>query len=453
MTFTGTLRAAGGAALAGALLFGTAPVASADSIRDSQWPLAVTAFDAEKVWGVSTGKGVTVAVLDSGVDGTHPDLTGSVLPGKDFTGGGTADRETVNVHGTAMASLIAGHGHGSGGADGVMGLAPDAKILPVKVLAQDSGITSADSLDYAAGLRYAVDHGASVVNMSIDAGFDPSVEEEQAIAYAAEKDVLVVTAAGNDGAGNLTDPASAPGVLAVGAVGKDGVVWEKSNYGPQLMLAAPGEYIRSAKTGGGYRLANGTSDATAYVSAAAALLRAKFPDLTAGQIANRLVKTASLPSSAKGLSLPDKHYGYGFIRPYSALTKGISAGSKQGPLKTPTAAASSSNSPSTSAAAGGSVANNSSSSSDSSGMGTGVIVAIVIGVLVLALVIMLIIVLSKRGGRRNGPGGGFPLPPQGDWQQQPPNGWQQPPAGGYQQQPQHNPYASQQPPPGQWPNQ
>ncbi|WP_127357910.1 S8 family serine peptidase [Actinacidiphila soli] len=446
MSFTRTLRAVGGAALAGALLFGTAPVASADSIRDSQWPLSE--FDAEQVWQLSTGKGVTVAVIDSPVDGTHPDLSGNVLPGKNFVTGGTANRNDSTVdgdsHGTAMASLIAGHGHGAGGSAGVKGLAPDAKILPVGINFENSGST-----EWAEALRYAVDQGATVVNMSFDAGIAYSSDEKDAVAYAAEKDVLLVGGAGNTGAQRVSFPAGAAGVVAVGAVGKDGVVWENSNSGEHLMLTAPGEYIRSAANGGGYRLANGTSDATAYVSATAALLRSKYPDLTAGQIANRLVKTAGLPSSAKGLSLPDKHYGYGFIRPYHALADDIPAGSKQGPLRTPDAATSAS--PSTATTAGGSDAN-SSASSDSSGLGAGVFV--IIGVAVLVVVIVLVIVLSKRGGRRNGPGGGSPLPPQGGWQQQPPSGWQQPPAGGYQQQPpQQNPYASQQQPPNQWPNQ
>jgi hypothetical protein len=288
--------------------------------------------------------------------------------------------------------------------------------------------------------------------------------EKQAIAYAAEHDVLMVAASGNSHTDNdefASYPSGAAGVLSVGAIDNTGTIWKNSNYGSELLLTAPGVYIRSAAPNGKYRLANGTSDATAYTSAAAALLRSKFPDLTAGQIANRLVKTAGLPTSAANLSLPDKHYGYGFIRPYRALTEDIPAGSKQGPLKTPTAATSSSAdaSPSSGASSGGSDASNSSASSDSSGMGIGVIVAI--GLAVLVVVIVLIVVLAKRGGRRNGPGGGAPMPPQGGWQQpqqppQPPNGWgQQPPGGGYppQQPQQQNPYASQQQPPNQWPNQ
>ena len=133
MSFTRTLRVVGGAVVAGALLFGTAPVASADQIRKDQWPLTV--FGVDDIWKASTGKGVTVAVIDDPVDGSHPDLKGSLLPGKSFLAGGvTADRpDGKHEHGTAMASLIAGHGHGPGGSDGVKGLAPDAKILPAGI--------------------------------------------------------------------------------------------------------------------------------------------------------------------------------------------------------------------------------------------------------------------------------------------------------------------------------
>ena len=349
-----------------------------------------------------------------------------------------------------MASLIAGHGHGAGDSEGVKGLAPDAKILPVET----SFDTSGAGTDWGEALRYAVDQGASVVNMSFVTGIAYSDEEEQAVAYAAEKDVLLVGGAGNTGASRVSFPAAAPGVVAVGAVDENGVVWKKSDFGTGLMLTAPGVYIRSASNGGGYHLADGTSDATAYVSATAALLRSKYPDLTAGQIANRLVKTAGLPSSESGLSLPDKHYGYGFIRPYHALVDDIPAGSKQGPLKSTGADSSASGSPSAAATSGGSDAANSSASSDSSGLGIGVLVAI--GAAVLVIVVILLIVLSKRGGRRNGPGSGPMPPPGGGWQQQPPTGYpphpgQAPGPNPYQQQ---NPYASQQQqPPNQWPNQ
>ncbi|MFG2864644.1 S8 family serine peptidase [Streptomyces sioyaensis] len=424
MSFTRTLRAVGGAVVAGALLFGSAPTALADQNRDDQWPLK--AFDAESVWKESTGKGVTVAVIDDAVDGSHPDLMGNVLPGKSFIDGGTADHEQTDDHGTGMASIIAGHGHGAGKANGVMGLAPDAKILPVATPEFGAGV---DNSGLAEVIRYAVDHDASVINMSIAPTFLADADKK-ALAYAAQKDVLVVAGAGNEGANKLSALASAPGVVAVGAVDKAGQVWQKSNSGSELMLSAPGVKITSAAPSEQYREADGTSDATAYVSGAAALLRSKFPDLTAGQIANRLVKTAALPPGQENLKLPDAHYGYGIIRPYSALTKDVPTGSKNGPLKTPKTEPS--------AGAGGATSGASGSGSDQneSRLGTGAIVGIAAGVLVVVAIIVIIAVRSKN--RRNGPPpgvpGGYGGPGGPGFAPQQPGPYQQQP-GPYQHQP------------------
>ncbi|MFG2892883.1 S8 family serine peptidase [Streptomyces sp. NPDC048248] len=428
MSFTRTLRAVGGAVVAGALLFGAAPTALADEIRDAQWPLK--AFDAESVWKESTGKGVTVAVIDEPVYGNHPDLKGNVLPGKSFIDGGRGDQESKNDHGTAMASIIAGHGHGAGGSDGVMGLAPDAKILPVGRPDFGQGDGSTDLGDW---IRYAVDQGASIINLSIEPTslFE---NEKEALAYAIKKDVLVVAGSGNDGKTELGPLASFPGVVAVGAVDKAGEIWSKSNSGSQLMVTAPGVYITSASSERSdypYRRADGTSDSTAYVSAAAALLRSKFPDLTAGQIANRLVKTAALPKGMESIELPDPQYGYGFIRPYSALTQEIPAGSKNGPLKTPKT------DPAGGAAAPGASGGDQASEKEDSGLGIGAIVGIAAGVLVVVVIIAIVVVVARKKDGRNGPPpggpGGFGGPGGPGFPQQPGPYAQQP--GPYQQQP------------------
>ncbi|ARF57725.1 S8 family peptidase [Streptomyces gilvosporeus] len=406
MSFTRTLRAVSGAVVAGALLFGTAPVASADQIRNDQWPLQK--FDAESIWKISTGKGVTVAVIDSPVDASHPDLKGSVLPGKSFVTGGRADQGSGDdgEHGTAMASLIAAHGHGAGGSDGVKGLAPGAKILPIAIGMPAHGEIPklGEQMKYAEALKYAVDKGAKVVNMSFGAsGTDVTPEEQQAIDYARKHDVLLVAASGNDGVDTPQDPAGAPGVLAVGAVDDHGYIWQKSNYGPYVKLAAPGTRIRSAsameEAKGKYHLANGTSDATAYVSAAAALIRSKFPNLTAGQVANRLIKTAGIPVG-KHMQLPDQHYGYGFIKPYSALTKNVPAGPKDGPFPALKGQGGASGNPS-SATAG----NDDSAAKINSdkGMSTGAIIGIVGGVVVILVIILVVVLVAKKKNGRNGP--------------------------------------------------
>ncbi|WP_327688220.1 S8 family serine peptidase [Streptomyces tubercidicus] len=419
MSFARTLRAVGGVVVAGALLFGTAPVASADQIRKDQWPLR--SFGADDIWKVSTGKGVTVAVIDDPVDGSHRDLKGSVLPGKSFLpGGGTADHPNEEYeHGTAMASLIAGHGHGPSRSEGVKGLAPDAKILPVGI---DLGNSESAEKSYAEPLRYAVDHGAKVVNMSFEVYSETSPAERAAVDYARKHDVLVVAASGNSHSSTPRLPSAVPGILAVGAVDIDLKVWKYSNYGPHIKLLAPGLRIRSAGVETPYRLANGTSDSAAYVSAAAALLRSKFPDLTAGQIANRLVKTAGLPDDMKGKKLPDPHYGYGFIRPSKALTADIPAGSENGPLPALKDGSSKASGDGKDAEQAG------------KGMSPGVIIGIVGGVVGLLVVVLIVVLVVKKKNGRNGPppggpggqggpGGVAPYP-------SPPNAYQQPGAPG-----------------------
>ncbi|MGI5260555.1 S8 family serine peptidase [Streptomyces angustmyceticus] len=392
MSFTRTLRAVSGAVVVGALLFGAAPTAVADQIRNDQWPLK--AFDAESIWKESTGRGVTVAVVDDPVNGSHQDLNGNVLTGKNFIDGGSGDRESSKNHGTGMASLIAGHGHGSGNAEGIMGLAPDAKIIPVGRPAVGAGVGNSGLGEW---IRYAVDQDASVINLSISPSFLTDSDRE-ALSYANGKDVLVVAGAGNDGENGLTPLAASPGVVAVGAVDKSGKPWVKSNSGIQLMLSAPGVEITSASASGSdpYHLADGTSDATAYVSAAAALLRSKFPDLSAGQIANRLVKSAGLPPGETGSALPDPHYGYGFIQPLKALTADIPAGSKNGPLKTPKAEP-------TPPASG-----DQADERADDGLGAGAMVGIAVGVLAVASIVVIVVVVSRKKDGRNGPPPGGP---------------------------------------------
>ncbi|MCB5909543.1 S8 family serine peptidase [Streptomyces pinistramenti] len=304
-------------------------MAAADQAVGEQWPL--TAFDAASVQKQATGKGVTVAVIDTGFFADNPDLTGVFQSGHEFPNSvgkfpEANQGEDIRTHGTSMAALIAGHGHGPGGQDGLKGLAPDAKILP---LTADKKAPDAT--------RYAVDHGADVINMSFVA--DKNTPDMcESIHYAIEKGVVVVAGVGNDGLPEKRYPAACPGAIGVGAIDAYGKSWDGSNYNSTVDLTAPGADVPiMGGDGTRYGKSSGTSIATAYASATAALLREKYPDLTPGQIANRLVKTAGLPDSVKsrGPKLPDAHYGYGYIQPLAALTHEIPAGSKEGPLPMP----------------------------------------------------------------------------------------------------------------------
>ncbi|MGW0733541.1 type VII secretion-associated serine protease mycosin [Streptomyces sp. NPDC002851] len=289
------------------------------------------AFDVENVWQESRGRGVTVAVVDTGVRGSHPDLKGQLVKGKDVTNGSNPQLD-VNGHGTRMASLIAGRGHGPGNADGVMGLAPEAKIMPIR--ASDGEMGGFDERRWADGVRYAVDHGAEVINLSfVDDAARPGSPGAQAIAYAQENDVIVVAGVGNDGIDELEYPAKLPGVVRVGAIDESQNLWENSNYGSGITLIAPGENIVAADhtVPEEYSSASGTSDSSAFVSATAALVRSKFPDLTAGQVINRLIKSTTFLDH-KVDKVPDEKFGYGMIRPNKALRMDIPAGPKAGPL-------------------------------------------------------------------------------------------------------------------------
>ncbi|WP_260636101.1 S8 family serine peptidase [Streptomyces angustmyceticus] len=327
-----TLRATVGAALTGALLLASGGTASADQVRKDLWPLE--AFGAQQLWQDATGKGVTVAVLDSGFRKTHQDLAGQFVGGANFANTAAGDgseglgpHEDIRDHGTAMAGIIAGHGHGPGGSEGVKGLAPDAKIMPIPQYKNGAAAT-----------RYAVDHGADVINMSYTES-TPSADTCPAIHYALEKGVVVVAGVGNDGLPKKNYPAACPGAIGVGSVDQYGEADDDNNSNSTLDLLAPGVKIPVAmgKSDTDYRTADGSSAATAYVSAAAALLKQKYPDLTPGQIANRLVKTAGLaqPEKDKHLKLPDTHYGYGYIQPGPALRRTVAAGPAEGPLPMP----------------------------------------------------------------------------------------------------------------------
>ncbi|GAA2823766.1 S8 family serine peptidase [Nonomuraea rubra] len=318
----------------------------AEAARAGQWQLA--ALRLPEAWRSSRGEGVVVAVLDTGVNARHPDLQGAVIPGPDLTGATTgaapsttttrtapnttttrtaasstttrttptagtttrtganadaaatdldagaagADKGAWGPHGTAMASLIAGRGHGDGRKGGILGVAPAAKVLSVRVTLENgdprrekqrSGSGWRDAL--AMGIRYAADHGADVISMSLGGGsgaWEGSAAEEEAVQYAIAKGAVLVASSGNDGAaGNRKNfPAAYPGVIAVGAVDRRMKVAAFSNRQDYVSVVAPGTEIVTADGSDSYVVGDGTSSAAAMVAGIAALIRSAHPDLS-----------------------------------------------------------------------------------------------------------------------------------------------------------------------------
>ncbi|MEW2517592.1 type VII secretion-associated serine protease mycosin [Actinacidiphila alni] len=311
------------AACAALLAVGAQP-AAADAVRNADW--ALTALHAESAWRTSQGAGVTVAVLDTGVDATHPDLTGQVLKGKDMIGfgAGPGDRYWAK-HGTGMAAIIAGHGHGYVDGSGVMGLAPKAKILPVRVILEDkdpkrSKARSDRGNALPEGIRWAVDHGADVINLSLgddSATAAPVAAEDEAIRYALGKGVVVVASAGNGGeeADRSSYPAAYPGVIAVAAVDRDGQHAGFSTRRWYASVSAPGVDVVIADPDRTYYEGWGTSAASAYVSGAAALIRSADPKLSPAQVKQVLERTTrDRPPGGRSDEM-----GTGLIDPVAAL--------------------------------------------------------------------------------------------------------------------------------------
>jgi type VII secretion-associated serine protease mycosin len=304
--------------------------AFADSIRDRQWYLQ--SLDISRAHAITEGSGVVVAVIDTGTH-PHPDIRRNLIAGIDETANGSGNGQTDVVgHGTGMASLIAAHGRSSN--SGVLGIAPAAKIMPVRVTRTGNNIV-ADEM--ARGIGWATSRHARVINVSAGAG--PADELEQAVSTAIADDIVVIAAVGNTSNGVIIDyPAALDGVLAVGATGRDGEHASVSIKSAKIQLCAPGVDITTARPGGGYSTASGTSDATAIVSGAVALVRAKFPRLSGPEVVHRLAATAD----DNGPPGRDDECGFGRLNIVKALTADVPplAGATAAPAPTVTSAGS-----------------------------------------------------------------------------------------------------------------
>jgi serine protease len=312
-----------GAAFAGILAVGATGSAAfavpspllGDSVRVDQYQLKT--LNVAGAWAYGSGAGVTVAVIDSGVDAHHVDLDGQVLPGLDLVDPkGDGDTDLVG-HGTTVAAIIAGKDD----ADGVIGIAPHAKILPVRVLDQENRYD--DAMIVAKGVRWAVDHGARVINLSLG-GAGTSAALAAAVDYAFARDVVVVACTGNASASpsnGVWYPAREPGVVAVAGMERDGDrLWSGSITGTETVVTAPSTQLIGARPTGYWKV-QGTSFAAPMVSATAALIRSRWPTMSAGEVVNRIIKTAK----DRGAPGRDATYGYGMVDPTGALTAEVPA--------------------------------------------------------------------------------------------------------------------------------
>lgn len=279
-------------------------------------PWAQQRLAPERAWSLTRGAGIIVAVVGTGVSATPPQLAGAVLPGVDVGSGGRGDTDCAG-HGTFAAALVAARPLPD---VGLVGIAPEAAVLPVRVTV-DPARTEPAAL--AAGIRAAVEGGADVIAVTLASNVGPPAMRE-AIELARTRDVLVVasaalptalTAAAAENVRPQAFPAVLPGVLAVAAIGRDGTS-EARALSAQPALAAPGEeLIGLAPTGAGQVHGSAAELAVTFVAGAAALVRARHPALTAAEVAARLTDSADHPPGP----LPDPALGYGVVDPAAAV--------------------------------------------------------------------------------------------------------------------------------------
>jgi subtilisin family serine protease/putative cell wall-binding protein len=327
----------------------TLRVAERDPLRDEQW--ALSRLDAAETWELGDAEQQTIAIVDSGIEASHPDLAEAVVPGWSAFGDGDGTSDG-NGHGTAVAGAAAAV---VGNGTGIAGLGKAAELMPIKVVKADGSATGSDTAD---GIMEAADRGAAVINLSLGTPTDSSVIKS-AIEYAIDQGAVVAAAAGNEAQEDnpVTYPAAYDDVLGVGAINREDERAEFSNYGDWVDIAAPGTRILTTGNGDSddygwcltndcdYAVLQGTSLATPFVSAAAALTGANT-ELGPTRLAAHLEETAE-DLGAEG---KDPNFGHGLVDPEAALatepSPTDSSSSSPSPSDSPSPSPSPSDSPS-----------------------------------------------------------------------------------------------------------
>ena len=335
MTARRTLRSAAALAVVAAsvLLLGATPTPTpppvpddpSDPVRASEYWLDGARI--REAWQTTRGEGVTIAVIDTGIGKVPQTFGDAVVGGTDVSGAGSADGRTPlgavdGDHGSWVASLAAGRGAPDG--TGMIGVAPEANLLSISV-----GFGAAAAVPFteqvAKGMRWAVDHGADIINLSFTTNtLDWDESWDDAFLYAFEHDVVVVVAAGNRGSGTniIGAPATIPGVLTVGGVDQTGTASvEASTQGITIGISAPSEGLLGVSADGEVGRWRGTSGAAPIVAGIAALIRSAHPDIAAIDVINRIIKTAMpVPDATRP---QDPLYGYGLVDAEAAISASI----------------------------------------------------------------------------------------------------------------------------------